>query len=251
MAQTQTAEKTKVLIVDDEPINLDFFDVMLSKLGFVVERAEDGAEALERVCEFDPDLIILDNVMPKMSGWQVTKILKHDERYSRYHHVPIIMFSAMDDVKDKIEGFELGIEDYITKPFNFSEVLARIRAVLRGKELYRELKSKEEENEYLSEQCSSFVQTLKMIESPLKKIVELGPAIEHAGQKELQDYAGLTRQEAAVLLDLVGEKITAYEKQPSVEAIGGDAVLRSLDKRFHTHFKRLKENADTMGEVKQ
>jgi DNA-binding response OmpR family regulator len=128
--------RKKILIVDDDPLSLEFFDVMLSKLGFTVEKAEDGVTALEQVKRFYPDLIILDNIMPKMSGWEVTKILKGD---SKYREIPIIMFSALDDVKDKVEGFELGIDDYITKPFNFSEVLARIRAVLRNRELFSQI----------------------------------------------------------------------------------------------------------------
>jgi DNA-binding response OmpR family regulator len=135
--------KTKILIVDDEQINLEFFGVMLSKLGFDVEKASDGEEALEKVKRFRPSLVILDNIMPKRSGWEVTKIIKETEEFSDVRNTPIIMFSAMDDVKDKLEGFELGIEDYITKPFNFSEVLARIKAVLRHKDLADQLMQRE------------------------------------------------------------------------------------------------------------
>ena len=130
----------KILIVDDETINLDFFDVMLSKLGFTVEKAQDGLEAMEVVKRFLPDLILLDNVMPNMSGWELTKILKNDVKFKE---IPIVMFSALDDVKDKVEGFELGVDDYITKPFNFSEVLARIRAVMRNRELYSQIVARE------------------------------------------------------------------------------------------------------------
>ena len=126
----------KILIVDDETINLDFFEVMLSKLGFVVEKASDGVEAMDKIKRFFPDLILLDNIMPRMSGWEVTRNLKKD---SKFRDIPIIMLSALDDVKDKVEGFELGVDDYITKPFHFAEVLARIRAVLRGRELYAQI----------------------------------------------------------------------------------------------------------------
>ena len=77
------------------------------------------------------DLVILDNIMPKLSGWEVTRIVKNDEEFENHRDVPIIMFSAMDDVKDKVEGFELGVEDYITKPFSPREVVARVKAVLR------------------------------------------------------------------------------------------------------------------------
>ena len=130
----------KILIVDDDQANLDFFQVMLSKLGFTVEQSNDGQEALVKLKKFHPDLIILDNVMPRMSGWEFTKNIKSDPKFK---NIPIIMFSALDDVKDKLAGFELGIDDYITKPFNFSEVLARINAVLRNRELFAQIAVRE------------------------------------------------------------------------------------------------------------
>jgi CheY-like chemotaxis protein len=135
--------KKRILLVDDEQINLEFFEVMLTKLGFETEKTDNGADALELVKRFKPDLIILDNVMPRLSGWEVTKIIKTSEEYRDYADTPIIMFSAMDDVKDKVEGLELGADDYITKPFNFSEVLARIRAVLRTRELIHQIERRE------------------------------------------------------------------------------------------------------------
>ncbi len=156
--------RKKILIVDDEQINLEFFDVMLSKLGFQIRKAENGIEALEAVKAFSPDLIILDNIMPKMSGWEVTKTLKNVEEYAEWADVPIIMFSAMDDVKDKVEGFELGVDDYITKPYNFSEVLARIRAVLRNRELFAQIAARESRlaiEESLNNEIHQFVDLVR------------------------------------------------------------------------------------------
>ncbi|TFG85477.1 MAG: response regulator [Spirochaetales bacterium] len=135
--------KKRILVVDDEQINLEFFDVMLSKLGFSVHKAENGQEALDSIRRLKPDLVILDNIMPKVSGWEVTKIVKSSPEYAEYADTPIIMFSALDDVKDKVEGLELGADDYITKPFNFAEVLARIRAVLRTHDLMRQIENRE------------------------------------------------------------------------------------------------------------
>jgi DNA-binding response OmpR family regulator len=163
----------KILIVDDEEINLDFFDVTMSKLGYEVEKARDGEEALEKVKRFLPDLILLDNVMPRMSGWEVTRILKGDPKYLE---IPIVMFSALDDVKDKVEGFGLGIDDYITKPFNFSEVLARIRAVLRTRELYAQIVARESRltlaEELSSDMKANLLDFVKTIDE-LDKTVEL------------------------------------------------------------------------------
>lgn len=135
--------KKRILVVDDEQINLDFFDVMLSKLGFDVRLAKDGHEALESIRRLKPDLVILDNIMPRLSGWEVTRIVKSSPEYTEFSDTPIIIFSALDDVKDKVEGLELGADDYITKPFNFAEVLARIRAVLRAHDLLKQLENRE------------------------------------------------------------------------------------------------------------
>jgi len=168
----------KILIVDDESINLDFFDVMLTKLGFTVEKANDGKEALDKVKRFLPDLVLLDNIMPNMTGWEVTKIMKNDPKY---RDIPIIMFSALDDVKDKIEGFELGVDDYITKPYNFSEVLARIRAVLRNRELYAQIVVRESRLS-LAEELSSDIKNNLL--NFVKSIDELDAAINSLGQKK-------------------------------------------------------------------
>ena len=170
--------RKKILIVDDEKINLDFFEVMLSKLGFVVEEANDGIEALEKVKKFFPDLILLDNIMPRMSGWEVTKSLKDDPKY---REIPIIMFSALNDVKDKVAGFELGVDDYITKPFNFSEVLARIKATLRNRELFAQIAVREsrlnlaeELNKDMKGTLSAFIKSIDELDTTIALIAENG-----------------------------------------------------------------------------
>lgn len=170
--------KKRILLVDDEQINLEFFEVMLTKLGFIIEKAESGIEALELVKRFKPDLIILDNVMPKLSGWEVTKILKTNDEYREFAETPIIMFSAMDDVKDKVEGLELGADDYITKPFNFSEVLARIRAVLRTYDLIHQIERREARirvAEAIAERVLEYTDGLR---EPLSSIIAEAKALE-------------------------------------------------------------------------
>jgi CheY-like chemotaxis protein len=177
--------RKKILIVDDEQLNLEFFEVMLSKLGFIVEKANDGVEALEKVKRFFPDLILLDNVMPRMSGWEVIKALKGD---AKFRDIPIIMFSALDDVKDKLEGYELGIEDYITKPFNFSEVLARIRVALRNRELFAQIAVREERlalaealHGDVKDGLIRLVQDLDTLDGILAALPAAGGALEESG----------------------------------------------------------------------
>jgi len=191
--------KKRILLVDDEQINLEFFDVMLTKLGFIVEKAEDGQEALELVKRWKPDLIMLDNVMPKLSGWEVTKLLKTSEEYREFADIPIIMFSAMDDVKDKVEGLELGADDYITKPFNFSEVLARIRAVLRTRELVGQIERREARldiAEKMNEEVLSFAHGLRQ---PLEAIVSGASAVSPE-DAQIASFIAKSAKEAAEAL---------------------------------------------------
>lgn len=201
--------KKRILLVDDEQINLEFFDVMLTKLGFFIEKAEDGLEALEKVKRWKPDLIILDNVMPKLSGWEVTRILKSNEEYREYSEIPIIMFSAMDDVKDKVEGLELGADDYITKPFNFSEVLARIRVVLRTRELLSQIEHREKRLRVTEEIAAKALGMLDAFKEPLRAItVEAGsiaagcgdatPFVKKAAEDAVKALAKLDELDQAV-----------------------------------------------------
>jgi DNA-binding response OmpR family regulator len=131
---------------------------------------------MEKVKKFLPDLILLDNVMPKMSGWEVTKTLKNDPKYQ---DIPIIMFSALNDVKDKVAGFELGVDDYITKPFNFSEVLARIRATLRNRQLFEQIQVREsrlslaeELNNDLKGTLLDFVKSIDELDTAITQITQ-------------------------------------------------------------------------------
>lgn len=135
--------KKRILLVDDEQINLEFFEVMLGKLGFDVYKAENGQEALQAIRKIHPDLLLMDNMMPVLPGWEVVKILKNSPEFAKFADIPIIIFSALDDVKDKVEALELGADDYITKPYNFAEVLARIRAVLRSREILHQLENRD------------------------------------------------------------------------------------------------------------
>jgi len=192
--------QTKILIVDDETINLDFFEVMLSKLGFVVEKAKDGVEGLERVKRFFPDIILLDNIMPRMSGWELTRVLKNDPKYKK---IPIVMFSDLGDVKDKVAGFDLGVDDYITKPFNFSEVLARIRAVLRNRELYAQivvresrLSLAEELSTDMKRNLSDFITTIDELDEAVSTISSLSETIAEFKDKAklLQEVSEKSRQ---------------------------------------------------------
>lgn len=117
--------KTKILLVDDDPNIRQLVNLYLVKEGFEVEMAERGDEALKKVLASPPNLMLLDVMLPGMDGWQV---LRETRKTS---NVPIIMLTAKDETFDKVLGLELGADDYIAKPFDMKELVARIKAVVR------------------------------------------------------------------------------------------------------------------------
>ncbi|MGI6128534.1 MAG: response regulator [bacterium] len=115
----------KVLVVDDEPTIVEFVKINLEKAGFEVLTAGDGEAALQVAAASQPDVIVLDIMLPGKDGFEVCRELR------RTSSTPIIMLTARDDDIDKVLGLELGADDYLTKPFNPRELVARIKAILR------------------------------------------------------------------------------------------------------------------------
>lgn len=244
-------QRMKILIVDDEQINLDFFDVMLSRLGFEVEMAEDGEAALEKVKEFVPDIIMLDNIMPKLTGWEVTKILKQSDEWEDYRHIPIIMFSAMDDVKDKVEGFELGIEDYITKPFNFSEVLARIKAVLHSKELQKQVILKERRIAHIQTLNESLIYFTQHVREPILDLFNKAKELDHSDKQAVGSFVNLVLKECEQVLATIGglqDEINDLKRMGKEDA-ESKTILQDLEEKFQKQFSNWKKQAEKLDGV--
>ena len=121
----------KILVADDEKDIVELVAYNLEREGFAVSRAYDGQKAWEMVNREKPDLVILDLMMPELSGMEVCTRLRRQETTAS---LPIIMLTAKSDPVDKILGLEIGADDYITKPFHIRELIARVRAVLRRSE---------------------------------------------------------------------------------------------------------------------
>ena len=117
--------KETILVVDDEKNIVELARLYLEKEDYRVEAAYDGAEALAKIKSVQPDLVVLDLMLPEIDGWEVCRRVRGES------DVPIIMLTARDDDVDKIVGLEMGADDYLTKPFNPRELAARVRAVLR------------------------------------------------------------------------------------------------------------------------
>lgn len=116
----------KILIVEDERKTGEYLCMGLREAGYAVELLNNGVDGLHQALDGDHDLIILDVMMPGLDGWQVLKGLREQGR-----HMPVLFLTAKDHVDDRVKGLELGADDYLVKPFSFSELLARVRTILR------------------------------------------------------------------------------------------------------------------------
>lgn len=116
----------KILIVEDELKTGDYLRQGLTEAGFTVDLTRDGADGLHQAISEDYDLMILDVMLPKLNGWQVLEMLRKADK-----ETPVLFLTARDEVGDRVKGLELGADDYLVKPFAFSELLARVRTILR------------------------------------------------------------------------------------------------------------------------
>ena len=212
-----TGSGRKILIIEDESDVADLLMLNLRKGGFKVSTAADGANGLQTARDDRPDLIILDLMLPKMSGLEVCKILKSDTGTSG---IPILMLTAKAEEIDRIVGLEFGADDYVTKPFSPREVMLRIRAILRRGE-------KPEET----------LQTGAILIDPVRHQVRVSGKRVH-----------LTSLEFKLLRTLVQRRGRVQERDKLLNDVWGyESVIdtRTVD----THVRRLREKLGKAGDA--
>ena len=187
----------RILVVDDVPDNVEILQTRLQSLGYQVITATDGEAALAAVRDHLPDLVLLDVMMPKIDGLEVTRRLKAD---ASLPFTPIILVTARADTKDVVAGFEAGGDDYLTKPIDHAALLARVRAMLRIKELQDSLSAL---NSELESRVHAQVDEIGRI-SRLKRFLapQLAEAIVAAGDETILDNH--RRDIVALFCDLRG-----------------------------------------------
>lgn len=153
-------QKISLLIVDDMPTNLDLLSNILIRQGFQVRAAINGTLALMSAQATPPDLILLDIMMPDMDGYEVCRRLKAGEQT---RNIPIIFISAQDKTTDKVNAFTMGGVDYITKPFQVEEVLARVRTHLALRALQKQLETTVHQLEKKNAQLEEALATIKTL----------------------------------------------------------------------------------------
>jgi adenylate cyclase len=214
----------KILVVDDTPHNVKLLADLLAVKGYAVVTASSGVQALEKVAKEAPDLVLLDVVMPEMSGYDVCRKIRGNPATAV---LPVIMVTALDPGQERLKGIEAGADDFLSKPINQQELLARVRSLLRIKVLHDELA---EWNRTLAERVEAQVAQLERLDrlkrffSPqLAELIVSGDA-----EDPLKSHR---REVTVVFLDLRG--FTAFAETSEPEEVMG--VLRE----YHAEMGRL------------
>lgn len=194
----------RILVVEDEPALVDTLEYSLARQGYVVRVASDGLQALEIARQFEPELVVLDVMLPSLDGYEVCRILRQDSS------APIIMLTARADEVDKVVGLEVGADDYLTKPFSMRELLARVKALLRRVRLDREEMTATDTAS--SELRSERFQFDDLIIDLSRREVILNQNIFHLKPKEFDLLVFLARNRGIVLSrDLILERVWGWD----------------------------------------
>ena len=213
----------RVLIVEDERDLADVLEYNLRQAGFEPAWAAGGAAALRLVAEWKPDLVLLDLMLPDLSGLEICRMLKSEPKTA---NIPIIMLTARGEEPVRVEGFESGADDYVTKPFSVRELLLRVRAVLRRHE------------------AAAPGSQVRPLETHAALTIDREAHRAHVDGQAIE----LTATEFRLLLDLIDAAGRVRTRDALLDRVWGyspDAVTRTVD----THMRRLRQKLGLAGEM--
>lgn len=216
----------RILAVDDAPTNLDILRVRLESQGYEVVTAVDGEDALARTAELQPDLILLDIMMPKMDGIEVVKRLKQDPVH---RFIPVILVTAKAETKDVVSGLEAGGDDYLTKPFEHAALMARVRSLLRAKQLHDTVR---EQSETLQRQAAELAD---LNSSLSQRVADQTVEIERMGR--LQRF----------LAPQVAQMVASEAHSHALESHRREITVVFCDLRGFTAFTESSDPEEVMG----
>ncbi|MFY9287401.1 MAG: PleD family two-component system response regulator [Alphaproteobacteria bacterium] len=205
----------RILVVDDNPLNVKLLSAKLSHDYYVISTATNGLEALEKVASEQPDIVLLDIMMPELDGFEACKRLKSDPNTS---HIPVVMVTALSDIADRVKGLQCGADDFLTKPINDMALMARVRSLLRFKMIMDEWRLREATSSQFLNQPPGEAASLAAIAGGHVLVVEDSPT---------------ERQNILQTLSTIETRVTFAENIKDAATMAGegnfDLIFLSLD----------------------
>lgn len=247
-------DSAAILVVDDEQWNRELMQAMLAPLGYRIHLAREGEETLQKVADIHPDAILLDLIMPGMDGFETARRLKNDERY---RHIPIIIVTAALEEDSRIRALEIGVDDFLNKPVNRSELLARLRTCLRIKAFHdRLLRHQEELEEKVAERTRALEKSFEKIqEASLETIHRLTRAAEYRDEETGDHIQRMSLMAATIargmgLNQSVIERMLYSTPMHDIGKIGiPDRILTKPGKLDETEWKIMKQHTVIGGRI--
>ena len=212
-----------VLVVDDQPANVKLLQQVLTMSGYDVITAATGPEALVKTARDRPDLILLDVIMPTMSGYEVCRAIRSDPATAL---LPIVMVTALDPSEERVKGIEAGADDFLPKPINQAELLARVKSLLRIRELH------------------------KQVEAQARQLAEWNSKLEERVNEQLSQLERLARLKR-FLSPKVAELIVAGELDDPLATRRREVTIMFVDMRGFTAFSEIAAPEDVLGVLRE
>ena len=248
--------KGRVLVVDDQPANVKLLGVKLSSAGYEVLKAYSGEEAVEISRKLQPDIILLDIIMPGMDGFEVTERLKQDPETST---IPIVLLTSLAGVDDNVRGLDAGADDFLSKPVNQTELFTRVRSLMRLKELQDQLRAREKSfvhsAQELSEPGRMKQNIILVVEDDEKTAKQMRKVLESDGYdtvvaKDSQSALAIinTSTPDLILIDIILPEVSGLElvqrlkTDPSLEDV--PIIMNSVLADLETRVKGIDLGAD-------
>ena len=219
MDSAADSARGNILVVDDVPANIRLLTVFLGSTGYEVRAAASGLQALDRVKERLPDLILLDVMMPSLDGFETCRRLKADPAT---RHVPVILVTSLNAIEDKVRGQEAGADDFVTKPFDRTELLLRIKSLMRISDIHGELQQRIEELEDAKSRLGRLARTDSLTSLYNRRFLE------EAIVRELSRAQRYARDASVILIDVDRFKNCNDTRGHST----GDVLLQQLASLF-------------------
>jgi DNA-binding response OmpR family regulator len=227
-----------ILVANSDRITTEFFDIVLSKLKFDVIKAFSGPDVLSKVKKYPVDLLLIDNNLPKYNGIKVTKKIRKSKEFKGCRHLPIIIFSSENNPKEKVLGFESGVDDFITTPYNFCEVLARIRMILRHKILMNQIVKKESRLAVLESLNANLISFTRHVRKPLASLHKSLNKMDCSSKSSVSDFIKEFKgnyKEMNAMLDTLEEEIEIFQNGKMTfkkDEFSIEEIEKKIDKRL-------------------